>query len=91
MLGQLARQDKADCGLNFPRCHSGLLVVSCQGGSLDSDLLEDVSDKRVQNGHGLRRDSSVGVDLLQHLHKDLAYLASVHCRPQLANTTAQQQ
>ncbi len=49
MLGQLARQHEADCGLNLPRCYSGLLVVSGQGGGLHSDLLKDVSDERVQN------------------------------------------
>ena len=53
MLSKFARQDEADCSLNLPRCDSWLLVVASQGSSFDCDLLEDVSDERVQNGHGL--------------------------------------
>ena len=67
MLGQLAGQDETDRSLNFPRSHSGLLVVTCQGSSFDCDLLEDVSDEGVQNRHSFGGDPSVGVNLLQHL------------------------
>ncbi len=35
--------------------------------SLSSDPLEDVIHERVHDGHGLAGDTSVGVDLLQHL------------------------
>ncbi len=67
MLGQLARQDKADCSLDFAGSHCGLFVVSGQRSSLDCNLLEDVSDKGVEDGHGLGGDTGVGVDLLQDL------------------------
>ncbi len=67
MLGQLTRQDKADCCLNLPGGDCGLLVVACQRCSLHSNLLENVSNERVQYGHGLGGDTSVWVDLLQDL------------------------
>ena len=38
-----------------------------QFASLCSDPLEEVVDKRVHDAHGLGGDTSVGVDLLQHL------------------------
>jgi len=69
VLGKLARQDETDCSLNFPRCDSGFLVVAGQRSGLNCDLLEDVSDEGVQDGHGLGGDSSVGVNLLQDLYK----------------------
>ena len=36
-------------------------------GGFVGDALEDVVDERVHDAHGLARDASVGVDLLQHL------------------------
>jgi hypothetical protein len=35
-------------------------------GSLCGNTLEDIVDKRIENGHGLVRDTSIRVDLLQH-------------------------
>ena len=49
MLGQFAWQNESDCSLDLPRGHGGLLVVPGQGCSLDCDLLENVSDERVQD------------------------------------------
>ena len=62
-------KDQADSCLDFPRSHCGLLVVAGQGGRLGGDLLEDVVDERVQDGHGLGADAGVRVHLLQHLHE----------------------
>ena len=67
VLGQLAGQDEAHGGLDLPGGHGGLLVVAGQGGGFGGDLLEDVVDEAVQDGHGLGRDAGVGVDLLEHL------------------------
>jgi hypothetical protein len=67
VLGELAGKDKADRGLNLPRGDGGLLVVARKLGSLAGELLEDVVDEGVHDGHGLGRDADVGVDLLQHL------------------------
>ncbi len=38
-----------------------------KAGSLSSDALEDVIDKRVYDAHGLGGDASVRVDLLEDL------------------------
>ena len=70
MLGQLARQNESDSSLDFSGCDSWLLVVASQRRSLHCNFLEDVGNERVQDGHGLGRDSGVGMDLLQDLqHK----------------------
>ena len=63
VLGQLAGQDEAHGGLDLARRHRRLLVVARQAGGLGGDLLEDVVDERVHDGHGLRRDARVGVHL----------------------------
>ena len=42
-------------------------VVMSQLGSLSSNPLKEVVDKTVHDAHGLRGDTSVRVDLLQHL------------------------
>jgi hypothetical protein len=43
------------------------VVVRRELGSLGSDTLENVGNERVENGHGLVGDTSVGVDLLEDL------------------------
>ncbi len=44
-----------------------LLVVSDELGGLEGDLLEDVVDEGVHDGHSLLRDTSIRVHLLEHL------------------------
>ena len=63
VLGQLPRQDEAHRRLDLTRGHRGLLVVASQLGGLGGNLLEDVVDERVQDGHGLGADACVGVHL----------------------------
>ena len=41
----------------------------CQLASLCSNSLEEVVDEGVHDGHGLRGDAGVGVNLLQHLRR----------------------
>lgn len=65
VLCQLTGQDQTDRGLDLAGGDGGLLVVGSQLGSLGGNALEDVVDKRVQDGHGTVGDTSVGVDLLQ--------------------------
>ena len=43
-----------------------LLVVSDELGGLGGNLLEDVVNERVHDGHGSLGDSDFGVDLLEH-------------------------
>ena len=63
VLGQLTGEDQPDCSLDLPGCDGGLLVVSSQCGGLIGDLLKDVIDEGVQDGHGLGTNSSIWVDL----------------------------
>uniref|UniRef100_A0A453FUJ9 Uncharacterized protein n=1 Tax=Aegilops tauschii subsp. strangulata TaxID=200361 RepID=A0A453FUJ9_AEGTS len=67
VLGELAGEDEADGGLDLPGRDGGLLVVARQLGGLAGELLEDVVDEGVHDGHGLGGDADVGVHLLQHL------------------------
>ena len=67
VLGQLTGEEEPDSGLDLPGGDGGPLVVVGQTGSLSGDPLEDVVDKGVHDGHGLGGDTSVRVNLLQHL------------------------
>ena len=67
MLGELAGEDEADGGLDLAGGDGGLLVVAGELGGLGGELLEDVVDEGVHDGHGLGGDADVGVDLLEHL------------------------
>merc|ERR1712198_821622 len=67
VLGQFTREEEPDSSLDFPGGDGGPLVVVGQTGSLSSDPLEDVIDKGVHDAHGLGGDTSVGVNLFQHL------------------------
>jgi len=67
VLGELAREDEAHRRLDLPGRDGGLLVVARQAGGLGGDAVEDVVDEGVHDGHGLRRDAGVGVDLLEDL------------------------
>ena len=53
--------------LYLPAGDGVLLVVVGQAGRLGGNALEDVVHERVHDGHGLRGDASVGMDLLHHL------------------------
>ena len=67
MLGELTREEEPDSSLDFTRCDGGPLVVVSQTGSLSSNSLKEIIDKRVHDAHGLGGDTSVRVDLFQHL------------------------
>ena len=67
MLGQFTGEEQPDGSLDLPGGDGGPLVVVGQSGSLSSDTFEDIVDEGVHDAHGLGGDTSVGVDLLQHL------------------------
>ena len=67
VLGELTREEEPDSSLDFTGSDGGPLVVVSQTGSLSSDSLKEIIDKRVHDAHGLGGDTSVRVDLLQHL------------------------
>ncbi|GER28628.1 hypothetical protein STAS_04433 [Striga asiatica] len=76
VLGELAREDEPDGGLDLARRYRRLLIVPRQPRRLDGQLLEYVVDEAVHDSHGLARDPDVRVDLLQHLeYVDLVRLA----------------
>ena len=67
MLGQFTGEEKSDGGLDLSGRDGRLLVVLGESGGLVGDSLEDVGHERVHDGHGLRGDTGVGVDLLEDL------------------------
>ena len=67
VLGQLSGQDQTDGGLDFPAGDGGTLVVVGKTGSFTGNTLEDIVDERVHDTHGFAGDTSVGMDLLEHL------------------------
>jgi len=67
VLGEFTRKHETNSRLNFSRRQSRLLVVSGKLSGLCSNALKDVIDERVHDAHTLLRDSSIGMDLLEHL------------------------
>ena len=66
MLGELTGEEEADGGLDLAGGESVLLVVSDESGTLSGDLLEDIVDEGVHDGHGSLGDSSLWVHLLEN-------------------------
>ena len=67
VLGELTGEDEAHGSLDLAGGHGGLLVVAGELGRLGGDLLEDVVDEGVQDGHTFLGDTSVRVNLFQYL------------------------
>ena len=67
MLGQFARQQQPDGGLDLSTADGRALVVVREPRRLAGDPLEDVVHERVHDAHGLAGDARVGMHLLQHL------------------------
>ena len=65
VLGKLTWEEESDGGLDLAGGESVLLVVSDESGTLSGDLLEDIVDEGVHDGHGSLGDSSLWVDLLE--------------------------
>ena len=67
MLGQFTREEETDSCLDLPGGDGGALVVVCKARGFGCNAFEDVIHERVHDGHSLGGDTSVGVDLLEHL------------------------
>jgi len=67
MLGKFTRKHKTDSSLDFSAAKSSLLVVGGKLSSFTSNALKDIIDEGVHDGHTLLGDTSIRVDLLQHL------------------------
>ena len=67
VFSQFTGQKQPDGSLDLARADGRLLVVMSKAGSFGGDALEDVVNERVHDAHGFAGDTSVGVNLLQHL------------------------
>ena len=67
VLGQLTGKEEPHGSLDLPGGDGGPLVVVGQAAGFSSNPLKQVVDEGVHDAHGLGGDSSVRVDLLQHL------------------------
>ena len=67
MLGEFAREQEADGGLDLAGGESLALVVASQLATLSGDALLDVVDEGVHHGHATLADAGVWVNLLEHL------------------------
>ena len=67
VFGQLTGQEEPDSSLDLPGGDGGPLVVVGKTAGLGGDALKEIIDKRVHDAHGLGGDTSVRVDLFQHL------------------------
>ena len=67
VLGQLPGKKEPHGSLDLPGGDGGLLVVVGQAAGLGSNPLKQVVDEGVHDAHGLGGNTSVRMDLLQHL------------------------
>ena len=65
MLGELSWKEESDSSLDLSGGESVLLVISNELGGLMGDLLIDVVDEGVHDGHGSLGDTGLWVNLLQ--------------------------
>ena len=82
MFGQFTGQKQPDGGLDLAGADGRLLVVVGKAGSFGGDALEDVVDKRIHDAHGFAGDTSVRMNLLQHL-VDVDSIAFLSLSPSL--------
>ena len=82
VFGQFTGQKQPDGGLDLAGTNGGFLVVVSKAGSFGGDALEDVVDERVHDAHGFAGDTSVRVNLLQHL-VDVDSIAFLSLSPSL--------
>ena len=82
VFGQFTGQKQPDGGLDLAGADGRFLVVVSKAGSFGSDALEDVVNKRIHDAHGFAGDTSVRVNLLQHL-VDVDSIAFLSLSPSL--------
>ena len=65
MLGEFSWEEESHGSLDLSGGESVLLVVSDELSRLGGNLLEDIVDEGVHDGHGFLGDSSLWVNLLE--------------------------
>ena len=65
VLSELTGEEESDGGLDLSGGEGVLLVVSDELGGLVRDLLEDIVDEGVHDGHGSLGDAGLGMNLLE--------------------------
>ena len=64
---KLSWKKQTNSRLNFSRSDRGAFVVVSETAGLGGDTLKDIVDEAIHDGHGLAGDTSVRVNLLEHL------------------------
>ena len=67
MLGKFTGEHETNSSLDLSGGKSRLLVVTSKTGGLGGDAVKDIVDERVHDRHATLTDSSIVVNLLQHL------------------------
>ena len=67
VFGEFSGKEELYGSLDFSEWESPLFIVSDELAGFNSDSIEDVVNERVHDAHGFLGDSSLGVDLFQHL------------------------
>ena len=65
MLGELSWKEESDSSLDLSGGESVLLVISDELAGFGGNLLEDILDERVHDGHGFLGDSGFWMNLLE--------------------------
>ena len=67
VLGKFPGQDQPNCRLDVARTESAFLVVLYELAGLSRDLVENIDHERFHDAHALRRNTCIGMHLLEHL------------------------
>ena len=59
VLGELTGKEEADGGLDLPRGDGLPVVVAGEADGLGGELLEDIGNERVHDGHGLKESEAL--------------------------------
>ena len=67
VLSELTWEEETDSSLDFSGREGCLIVVTNEATSFECETLEEIVDERVHDCHSTARDTSIWVNLLQHL------------------------
>ena len=67
MFGEFTGKHETNSSLDLSGRKSRLLVVTSKTGSLRGNTIKDIVNERVHNGHASLRNTSLLMNLLEHL------------------------